>query len=74
MNDGDYYLLGDVSRILRRPPHQIVYLLTTRQVPEPAVRLGNRRLFTIHDIHRLAEILGMQLPQDESGRTGGSNG
>ena len=30
-----HFLLGDVSEILGRKPHQIVHLLTTRAIPEP---------------------------------------
>ena len=51
-----YMLLGDVTRRLRCKPHQIVYLLTTGQVPEPA-RLGNRRVFTAGEVDRIAKRL-----------------
>lgn len=60
----DYFLLGDVARILRCRPYQIVYLLTTGQVPEPALRIGNKRIFTIPDMQRIAERLHMQLAQE----------
>jgi DNA-binding transcriptional MerR regulator len=53
----DFSLLGDVARSLGCKPHRIVYLLTSGTVPEPAVRLGNRRLFTAEDIARLAAKL-----------------
>jgi DNA-binding transcriptional MerR regulator len=53
----DYRLLGDVSRLLHTKPHKIVYLLTSGQVPEPEMRLGNRRLFSEEDIERLAAKL-----------------
>ena len=63
MNNTDYFLLGDVARILRCQPYQIVYLLSTRQVPEPA-RIGNKRVFTIVDMQRLAEKLQVQMAQE----------
>ena len=50
-------LLGDVARLLSCKPHRIVYLLTSGQVPEPAMRLGNRRVFTKRDIARIAAKL-----------------
>jgi len=53
MNDTKYLLLGDVARLLHRRPHQIVYLLSSRQVPEPSLRLGNRRVFTAEDVERI---------------------
>ena len=49
-----HFLLGDVSEILGRKPHQIVHLLTTRAIPEPEQRIGNRRLFSPDDVTRLA--------------------
>jgi hypothetical protein len=48
------FLLGEVAKILGRRPHQIAYLLTTRQVPEPERRIGNKRIFTEEDVVRLA--------------------
>jgi DNA-binding transcriptional MerR regulator len=60
MNNTDFFLLGDVARLLRCQPHRIVYLLTTRQVPEPALRIGNKRVFTAPDIQRVAERLQAQ--------------
>jgi DNA-binding transcriptional MerR regulator len=64
MNETDFFLLGDVARILRCQPYQIVYLLTTRQVPEPRLRIGNKRVFTMNDIHRLADKMQVQLAHE----------
>jgi len=55
-----HYLLGEVARILGRRPHQIAYLITTGQVPEPEQRLANKRLFTERDILRLARLLRVE--------------
>jgi hypothetical protein len=52
--DTKHYLLSDVARILGRRPHQIVYTLTTRQVPEPTLRVANKRVFSAEDVERLA--------------------
>src|SRR5947209_6153268 len=54
-------LLGDVARLLGCRPHQIVYLLTSGHVPEPPLRIGNRRMFTQHDVDRIAVKLGLEL-------------
>lgn len=64
MFDSEFYLLSDVARILRCRPSKIVYLLVTRQIPEPALRIGNRRVFTMTDIHRLSEKLQVELAQE----------
>ena len=52
-----HYLLGEVAKILGRRPHQIAYLLTTGQVPEPERRIANKRLFSNENIERLARRL-----------------
>lgn len=54
------YLLGEVATILACRPHQIDYLLKTRQVPEPERRLANKRLFTELDVARLARKLRVE--------------
>ena len=49
-----HYLLGEVAKLVGRRPHQIVYLLTSGQIPEAEQRIGNRRLFSEEDVIRLA--------------------
>jgi MerR HTH family regulatory protein len=49
-----HYVLAEVGKILGRRPHQIIYLLTSGKIPEPAQRIGNRRLFSTEDIDRFA--------------------
>jgi hypothetical protein len=50
-------LLGDVARLLACKPYRVVYLLSSGKVAEPALRLGNRRVFTKDDIARIAAKL-----------------
>jgi hypothetical protein len=64
MNDIDFFSLGDVARILRCQPYQMVYLISTRQVPEPRLRIGGKRIFRLTDIHRIAEKLQVALAQE----------
>jgi hypothetical protein len=49
-----HFLLGEVAKVLDRKPHQIVHLLTTRAIPEPELRIANKRLFSSEDVARLA--------------------
>jgi len=55
-----HFLLGDVAKILACRPHQIDYLLKTRQVPEPERRIANKRLFTEADVSMLARRLKVE--------------
>lgn len=61
----EFHLLGDVARLLGCKPHRIVYSLTSGAVPEPAMRLGNRRLFTTEDIDRIAARLGIEQQKEK---------
>lgn len=62
--DMDLFSLADVARILRCKPYQIVYLISTGHIPEPRLRIGGKRIFTMADIHRIAEKLQIQLAQE----------
>jgi len=64
----DFHLLGEVARLLRTKPHRITYLLTSGAVPEPAMRLGNRRVFTDEDIDRIASKLGIKQHEEKNER------
>jgi DNA-binding transcriptional MerR regulator len=67
----DYFTLADVSELLETPAYRITYLLATRQVPEPS-RIGNRRLFTLADIQRIAERLEIALRGELSAKERGT--
>jgi hypothetical protein len=54
------FLISDVSRQLNVPQHRIAYLYMTRKLPEPSLRLGNRRVFTLTDVQRVARALGKE--------------
>jgi len=54
------FLISDVSRQLNVPPHRIAYLFMTRKLAEPQLRLGNRRVFTMEDVRRVAKALGKE--------------
>jgi hypothetical protein len=52
------YLISDVSRMLGVPAHRIAYQYMTRKLPVPTLKLGNRRVFTLADVQRVAKALG----------------
>jgi DNA-binding transcriptional MerR regulator len=59
------FLISDVSRMLGVPAHRIAYQFMTRKLPEPALKLGNRRLFTLADVQRVAKALGRPVGETE---------
>lgn len=59
------YTISEVARILRKQPYQIVYALGTGKVPEPKVRIGNRRAFDMDEVQRLCDYF---YPKAKGGR------
>jgi DNA-binding transcriptional MerR regulator len=59
--------LKDVARDLQVKPYQIGYALSIRAVPEPALRVGNRRVFQPADVRRLAAHFGIEIPESRAG-------
>jgi hypothetical protein len=53
----ELFTLKDVARLLDVAPHRIVYLITSRQVAEPALRVGNVRVWTRPEIKTIAKRL-----------------
>lgn len=60
------FLISDVSRMLGVPAHRIAYQFMTRKLPEPSLKLGNRRVFTLVDIHKVAKALGRPVGETEA--------
>lgn len=53
----DFLTLKDVAALLDVAPHRVVYLITSRQVAEPALRVGNVRVWTRPEIKVIADKL-----------------
>ncbi len=64
MND-QLFLLGDVADLLDVKPYKVAYLYLTRKLPEPKLRLGNRRVFTTADVEAVAKTLHVPIPKLE---------
>ena len=47
------FLISHVSEMLDVPAHRIAYAYMSKKLPEPEMRLGNRRIFSAEDIRRL---------------------
>lgn len=63
-----FHSLGDVAELLRTTPYKIHYLLATKQVPEPRLRIGSRRIWTAEEIAPISEKLTMDKAADAQQR------
>jgi hypothetical protein len=56
--------LKDIAELLHVAPYRITYLVTSRQVPEPRLRIGNTRVWTIPEILVIAEKMKIEIGQE----------
>ena len=63
-----HWSLKNVARLLKKKPYQVAYALSVGQVPEPELRIANKRVFQRKDVQRLAKHFGVPL-RDEEGDT-----
>lgn len=56
-----HFSLRDASRVLKLKPYQIDHALAVGAVPEPRLRVSNRRVFQREDLKRLAVHFGVAL-------------
>ena len=62
----ELFLISQVADQLQVPAHRIAYLLMTRKLAEPKLRMGNRRIFSHEDCKRVALALGMTWVREEN--------
>ena len=55
----ELFSLADVCKLLHVKPHKILYLLSVGEVPEPRLRVGGRRLWTVPEIALISEKLSL---------------
>ncbi len=60
------YSLKQVTALLQKRAHVVEYALANGLVPEPQLRIGGRRIFTLADVRRLAKHFGVTLPTEAS--------
>lgn len=59
-------LLHEVSKRLGIIAHKLVYAITSGKVPEPRLRINNKRIFQADDVKRLADHFGIKLWDKEA--------
>ena len=58
----EFLTLKQVATLLNLQHHRIHYALVTRRIPEPALRVSNRRIFQHADVVRIASHFGITYP------------
>ena len=57
--------MTECARALNVQSYRIQYAYAHNRVPEPRLRIGGRRVFTLDDLQQLAKHFGVKLPAAE---------
>lgn len=60
--------LGDVSRLVGIARHKIEYAIANGAIPEPELRIANKRVFTTDDVERIADYFGFVVNENGEGK------
>jgi hypothetical protein len=66
MTHKEHYLLTEVATMLGVRGYQIAYLITNGKVPEPKLRIDNKRVFVAEDIAALRKVLAEKKAKKEA--------
>jgi hypothetical protein len=61
----EFLTLKQVSALLKLQHYRIHYALITHRIPEPALRVSNRRVFQHSDVVQIARHFGVTYPAAE---------
>ena len=61
---------GKVAELVGVPRHRLIWLLDTGRVPEPALKLPGRRLFSSQDVERIREAMDKMKAKGEAQTVG----
>lgn len=63
--------LGDVSKLIGIARHRIEYAISNGSIPEPELRIANKRVFTTEDTQRIADYFGVSITSGDNAEEGG---
>ena len=60
------YLLNEVAKLVKRKPYQVSYLISIGAIPEPKLRINNKRVFTPEEVVQVQSVI-----EERAARAGG---
>lgn len=63
--------LGDVSKLIGIARHRIEYAVSNGSIPEPEIRIANKRAFTPDEVETIADYFGVQINIGDDAEKGG---
>ncbi len=60
-----HMLLNDVAKLIGVKGYQINYAIVNGMIPEPKLRISNKRIFKKQDVDRIAKYFNVEVNQDE---------
>ena len=55
--------LGEVSKLINVPKHRIDYAIANGSIPEPRMRISNKRAFSQEEVRVIANYFGVQIEE-----------
>lgn len=63
--------LSGVSKVVGVARHRIDYAIANGSIPEPKLRVANKRVFTEEDLQRIADYFGVSIKNGDNAEEGG---
>ena len=57
--------LGDVSKLIGIARHRIEYAVSNGSIPEPKLRIANKRAFRIEEVQLIADHFGVYIDKGD---------
>ena len=58
------FSIRDCGRLIGIAPHRIAYEHTQDRLPEPKLRVANKRIYTMEDCLRVAKHFGVKIHEE----------
>ncbi len=62
--------IGDVAKLIGIARHRIEYAVSNGSLPEPEIRIANKRAFNINETKNIAQYFGVELTIGEPAEKG----
>lgn len=63
--------LKEISQLTGIARHKIEYRIANGSIPEPTLRIANKRAFTAEDLQRIADYFGVEIKTGDDAEKGG---
>ncbi len=63
--------IGEISRMIGIARHRIEYAVSNGAIPEPQIRVANKRAFSPEEVQNIADYFGVSIKNGDDAKEGG---